>query len=426
MASRDIRPKQSKTTNPTLPPELITEILSRLPVKSLLKFRSVSKSWLSLISTPQFINTHLILSTSNNNKDYTHHMLTLNITAPTYSLYEYSLQDITLKSLFYESVTEPLDLDYPMQSNGLYKKLHNYLWIVGSVNGLICLAIEKYDLVLWNPSIRKYKKLPDSRPTLMKADCCPLYGFGYDEFHDDYKVVGVFLKYGGDQVEVKIYSLQSDSWKSVDDRPTRHLLNISGKFVNGKLYWVTCRDIFNMYKDWNIISIDLADEKWGKVEQPSYGEGYFELKLGVFGSDLSVLCDNLVTHVDVWVMKEYGVKESWTKMFTIKYPDDPFVDYDYLFFPPSFISSKGEILVYFGSSKYMTCSTSHDRKSYFMTYNPKDDSFRFSEVTNIDGWRWAEIYVESLVCPLSTEGTKNVTKTKAGKAQIMTTEQQIT
>lgn len=93
----------------------------------------------------------------------------------------------------------------------------------------------------------------------------------------DYKVVAIFLKYRSrDQVEVKIYSLNSDSWKCVDECPNKKLLNISGKFVNGKLFWITHGpDLFNMHKDGNIISIDLADEKWGKVEQPSYGIGHF-------------------------------------------------------------------------------------------------------------------------------------------------------
>ncbi|KAG5616484.1 hypothetical protein H5410_016308 [Solanum commersonii] len=233
-------------TIPVLPAELIIEILSRVPVKSLLKFRSVSKSWLALISTPEFINTHLSLST-NNNKDYTHHLLTMIFRAAMNGLYEYTLKYFTLSSLLYESVTEACDLDYP------YKKLHNHFSIV-----------------------------------------------------------------------------------------------------------------------------------------------------------------------DIWVMRVYGIKESWTKMLTIDYPDDPFVDYDYMLFPLSFISNKGEILVCFGSSKVMTYSTSLDKKSNIMTYNPKDDSFRYSKVINFnfDGWRRAEIYVESLVCPLSAEGRKNATKRKAGKTQV--------
>ncbi|KAJ4963329.1 hypothetical protein NE237_023268 [Protea cynaroides] len=40
--------------------DLITEILLWLPVKSILKFKYVSKHWLSLISNPQFIHNHYI------------------------------------------------------------------------------------------------------------------------------------------------------------------------------------------------------------------------------------------------------------------------------------------------------------------------------------------------------------------------------
>ncbi|KAM0041595.1 putative F-box domain-containing protein [Helianthus debilis subsp. tardiflorus] len=42
----------------SFPEELIEDILSRLPVKSILRFKSVSKPWLSLISAPSFHNLH--------------------------------------------------------------------------------------------------------------------------------------------------------------------------------------------------------------------------------------------------------------------------------------------------------------------------------------------------------------------------------
>lgn len=43
----------------SLPLDIISYILSRLPVKSLLRFKCVSKSWCSLISYPQFIRMNL-------------------------------------------------------------------------------------------------------------------------------------------------------------------------------------------------------------------------------------------------------------------------------------------------------------------------------------------------------------------------------
>ncbi|WVZ98108.1 hypothetical protein U9M48_043586 [Paspalum notatum var. saurae] len=39
--------------------EIVTEILVRLPVKSLLRFRSVSQAWRATISDPIFIQVHL-------------------------------------------------------------------------------------------------------------------------------------------------------------------------------------------------------------------------------------------------------------------------------------------------------------------------------------------------------------------------------
>lgn len=54
-----------KRTSPTdLPEELVFEILARLPVKSLLRFKSVSKAWRAAISGPLFTRAHLEHSAS--------------------------------------------------------------------------------------------------------------------------------------------------------------------------------------------------------------------------------------------------------------------------------------------------------------------------------------------------------------------------
>ena len=49
-----------------LPHDIVLNILANLPVKSVLRFRCVSKTWDSSITTPSFISTHLNLNNNNN------------------------------------------------------------------------------------------------------------------------------------------------------------------------------------------------------------------------------------------------------------------------------------------------------------------------------------------------------------------------
>ncbi|KAH0720534.1 hypothetical protein KY285_005344 [Solanum tuberosum] len=171
----------------------------------------------------------------------------------------------------------------------------------------------------------------------------------------------------------------------------------NGSFVYGKLHWSTSSSIPgpdpNVHKGKCIIAFDLANENWEKVEKPSFGEGEVELRVRKLRSDLSVFIDYKTTHIGAWVMKEYGVKESWTKMFTIRYPNDP----EWL--PNFFMSNNGEILSLSGTTSII--------------YNSKDDSFRYSDVINCHYGKYAQFYLESLVGPFSTQGTQNVEKAQS-------------
>lgn len=97
-----------------------------------------------------------------------------------------------------------------------------------------------------------------------------------------------------------------------------------GKFLNGALHW----GFYNLGKDlssfsWTIVSVDLAKETYVEVLQPVYDEGKRALTLGTLTERLCVLCNYPRVRADVWVMKVYGVEDSWTKLISIPYLTNP-------------------------------------------------------------------------------------------------------
>jgi len=94
---------------PYLPDELITQILLRLPVKSLIRFKSVSKSWCSLISNPSFAKSQFQITAA------THTRRILFITKTS------ELRSIALDSLFTgNSAPTLLNPNLPIKIIGSY------------------------------------------------------------------------------------------------------------------------------------------------------------------------------------------------------------------------------------------------------------------------------------------------------------------
>lgn len=216
-----------------LPQELITEILSRLPGKSLVRFRCVSKSWFSLIYSSEFIKTHLLKSSTNN--AYTRHGLIFTICVP-----DVKVKQCSLAHVLNTDATTATEMDYPSDSivdplNYVYSEVK----VVGSCNGFFSTEIGGKDLFFWNPPIRKSKKLPDFEIG-WKYYHNSTYGFGYDESNDDGKVVLIFCLYGGSggppkgqhKSQVLVYSLKADSWLMIEN--LKVVLRIQVNWVNCK------------------------------------------------------------------------------------------------------------------------------------------------------------------------------------------------
>ncbi|KAL8094227.1 hypothetical protein AgCh_035930 [Apium graveolens] len=119
------------------------------------------------------------------------------------------------------------------------RKRYDTVRVFGSCNGLLCVADNELrtssSIDLLNPVIRKAKKIPlEACGPGEDADLC----LGY--FHDDYKVIKI-APIGGDY-RVDIYSLKTDSWKTItchsDYVTFDYEERLVSKYVGGVAYFL--------------------------------------------------------------------------------------------------------------------------------------------------------------------------------------------
>ncbi|KAL3506364.1 hypothetical protein ACH5RR_031746 [Cinchona calisaya] len=166
-----------------------------------------------------------------------------------------------------------------------------------------------------------------------------VYGYGYDEFNDDYKVVGIYPVYyrnGRWDILVQVYSLRRNSWRRIGNFTRGVPSDQWGYFSNGNLHWIVDRE--------KIVSFDMAKETFGGVELPKFEEETSDWSLEVVSGTLALYQYFQRYRVDVWIMKEYGVGDSWTRVVFISHSNDINSLERYLFCLPVFHLKNGEIL----------------------------------------------------------------------------------
>ncbi|XP_059435560.1 F-box/kelch-repeat protein At3g06240-like [Corylus avellana] len=306
--------------------DLLVQILLLLPVVSLLRFKCVSKSWYALITHQNFIEKHLLhnLSTSNNRARFLAHRR------------DKTTGDYVISRLSYEplQVLPPTQQPLPLPYSGVDKKVE--VFVVGSCNGLVCLY-DNYDLnvVVWNPATKETKVVPKSTvprsPAAFQASVNGI-GFGFDAKTNDYKIIKLLCLYDPDpnlsyyQTQFidhnEVYSLSNNSWRKVDS-PLCHIFDgFKGMkaYTNGiASWWGLCgfESIlsFDMSKEAFLIT-PLPDERMIGGRDENWRE-FFVLNEKVALAVTIEDEEQSETRFDVWLLNEYGVKESWSKLFTL-------------------------------------------------------------------------------------------------------------
>ncbi|RHN59383.1 putative F-box domain-containing protein [Medicago truncatula] len=331
--------KKRKVSTTCISDDIAFSILSKLPFKSIKRFECVRKSWSLILSeNPHFMNMFYKNLLSNSHR------------YPYYDGASLLLKDLELgKEVFYSIYGERFENKVQLDFTNPFANRFNFrIFGFGSINGTLCLHQDDYNgkTLLWNPSTHAIKLIPPTPYELVESsidedvedfdsidDTSYLHGFGYDELRNDYNVIcyvsimGEHAGYGDMTLDPfwKIYSLRTNSWRILDvfDMPYS-LACIDGTqvYMNGVCHWL-CEEEEDSQDGPCLVSFYLSNEKFFITPVPSYLDDCFDVQalwinLVVLNGAIALISyHEETTNFHISILGEYGIKESWTKLFLV-------------------------------------------------------------------------------------------------------------
>ncbi|KEH32247.1 galactose oxidase [Medicago truncatula] len=219
------------------------------------------------------------------------------------------------------------------------------LKIIGSCRGFVLLHCS-FTIYLWNPSTGFHKRIPLS-PYGCNSFVNYFYGFGYDHSRDDYLMVSIshYANLVGIISHLEIFSLRDNTWKQMEGTHFPYT-NVS-------------YDLFEIPLP---LDVDYESTK---------------CDLWVFGEFLSLWALDYDNKFEIWVMKEYKVHLSWTKICVLS------IGISTKYFHPICSSKNGDII----GTKDGTRLVKYNDKGQFLEYHSYGKDLHGSQVA---------LYVESL------------------------------
>ncbi|CAL1403334.1 unnamed protein product [Linum trigynum] len=326
------------------PSDIVVDILSRLPVETLFRFKSVSTNWDAMITPTNhyLVSMHL--------KNYTNNPATKASLLATY------LDDYDYESYPFPSAQNPFrsislcpdDDDRPPIHVGqsLLERI-----VCGTGNGLFLLDTSyHHHYSLWNPATREIRPLPDppfasefaSRPQTHQKHSSDYCGVGVDLVANDIKVVLIrnnaccacdALGYripssSRFPLPVFVYTSRSNCWSEVaggyhpyedgvlleseeDDLFSCHT------YSDGFFYWLF-KDYYGNVEG-QVVAFDMGNNLFHKINCPV--DDPQPCHIGLFRGSVALFDGQLdYSRCDIWLLSRNnntGGQSSWIKHLTL-------------------------------------------------------------------------------------------------------------
>ncbi|KAL1216204.1 F-box protein [Cardamine amara subsp. amara] len=361
-----------------LPLDLIIEILKKLPAKSLMRFRCISKEWSSIISNSRYF-TESIMSRS----------LRLPLKLPVFIFH-----CCVPATRFTVSSTFSLRAKPSVLLIGRSSSYHSFKYQY--VRGFICCSSSRYDFVMvYNPTTRQCVPLPEIKPMavyitrswqlvpspkikpmaqIQKRHCY----FGYDNVMNQYKVLALVTDSQKLTQTFHVFALGKDchQWRKIQGNIDEKLFPIGDEAVciDGTIYYGAIRiKEGEKYDEVMLLSFDVRSERFYHVSAPetllNAIRNWSDRKPFNHMGKLGWISRN-ENNASIWIMED-AKKQEWSNVITFGLPQYEEGD----FMASSGVTPDGEIFVVKHKTSYP-----HGMPLYVYYYNMKQKNFRKVEI----------------------------------------------
>ncbi|CAA7050466.1 unnamed protein product [Microthlaspi erraticum] len=316
-----------------IPTDLLIEILLRLALKSLVKLKTVSKEWRSILDSKSFGDMYLSFQKSGKNCRKILAACHCDCGGPPSLLPGSGFKGNE------EIVSLHCDVTRPSMS----------------CDGLVCLPEPGWVNVV-NPAtgqLRRFASGPDPVSSLLIPPHKDIFltghwstyfpgywamGFGRDKVRGSYKVVRMFF----DPSHSEILDVNIGEWRKLSPPPYPVHVGRKSVCVNGSIYW------FEIGSRCKILALDLHTQEFHNVAMPAPFRYKMDTQIVNLEDSLALVTSGVNKNLE-WQLEILSMdaqKESWSLMYLISLADLHIRLLEARWFTPVTVSKQGNLLIY--------------------------------------------------------------------------------